>query len=61
MKSVRGATDLRDAIRQLKTEKEKLEIVIVELERLQIAAADDADANVKAGTKESLMSAMAGR
>ena len=34
--------DLQDAIRQLLIEKQRLQVVIVELERLQIAA-DDAD------------------
>ena len=46
--------DLQDAIRQLRAEKERLEAVIVDLERLQSTAADGADASVKAAP-ESLM------
>jgi hypothetical protein len=39
--------DLQDAIRQLRAEKERLEAVIVDLERLQSIVADDADASVR--------------
>jgi len=46
--------DLHDTIRQLRIEKEKLEIVIVELERLQAAGVDDADADVKPGTESAV-------
>lgn len=47
--------DLQEAIRQLRMEKERLEAVIVNLERLQGTAADhDADASVKATAESRL-------